>query len=240
MQLALNYSHKTQRPSYSDLDGSIGYINRFTLDSGNPYLKPEKIHSVELTGAWRQFFAQLTYIYKKDPIMGTSRPYNESGEIKLLTMENFPEIQSLHAFIGSSFKVGVWESRVNLGITKQWLSIDYMGARKSLDNPIGLVQWQNAIHIPGNDKNSYQGHSSFIDAKLYKAFFNNSFSISAQANDIFNTRNYGVTMMSGDVTLYQCSRSLSRSFVVTLQYTFNSSRDRYKGKGAGANEKNRF
>ena len=132
VQLALNYSHKTQRPSYSDLDGSIGYINRFTLDSGNPYLKPEKIHSVELTGAWRQFFAQLTYIYKKDPIMGTSRPYNESGEIKLFTMENFPQIQSLHAFTGSSFKVGVWEPRVNLGITKQWLSIDYMGVRKAL------------------------------------------------------------------------------------------------------------
>ena len=169
-------------------------------------------------------------------------------------MENFPEIQSLHAFVGSSFKVGVWEPRVNLGITKQWLSIDYLGKKKSLDNPIGLVQWQNAIHIPGdiwlnvdlqwmsagNEKNSYQGHSSFIDARLYKAFFNNSFSISAQANDIFNTRNYGVTMMSGDVTLYQCARSLSRSFVVTLQYTFNSSRDRYKGKGAGTNEKNRF
>lgn len=254
VQLSLNYSHKTQRPSYSDLDGSIGYINRFTLDSGNPYLKPEKIHSVELTGAWRQFFAQLSYICKKDPVMRTSRPYSESGEIKLLTMENFPEIQSLRAFVGSSFKIGVWEPRVNLGITKQWLSMDYMGKKKRLDNPVGLVQWQNAIHIPGdlwlnvdlqwmsagNEKNSYQGHSSFIDARLYKAFFNNSFSISAQANDIFNTRNYGVTMMSGDVTLYQCSRSLSRSFVVTLQYTFNSSRDRYKGKGAGTNEKNRF
>ena len=53
-------------------------------------------------------------------------------------------------------------------------------------------------------------------------------------------RNYGVTTFSRDITRYVCVKDLSRSFYLTLQYTFNSSRDRYKGRGAGANEKNRF
>lgn len=79
-----------------------------------------------------------------------------------------------------------------------------------------------------------------MNAKLYKAFFSNSFSVSVEANDIFNKRNYGVTTFSRDISRYVCVTDLSRSFYLTLQYTFYSSRDRYKGRGAGSAEKNRF
>ena len=254
VQLSINYTGKTKRPNYGELDGAIDYINRYTLQGGNPYLKPEKIHTVELTGAWRRFFAQLSYTYKKDPIISTTKPYGESGEVKLMTLDNFPEIHSIRAFIGTSFNVGIWEPRVNLGITKQWFTIDTWKGRKHLNNPQGMVQWQNAIHLPydiwlnvdmawesaGNDRNMYRKSCSYLNAKLYKAFLNNSFSISAEANDLFNKRNYGVTTFSKDITRYVCVTDLSRSFYLTLQYTFNSSRDRYKGRGAGINEKSRF
>lgn len=254
VQLSMSYTSKTRRPNYGDLDGSIDYINRFTLQGGNPYLKPEKTHTVELTGAWNRFFAQLSYTYKKNPIISTTKPYGESGEVKLMTLDNFPEIHSIRAFIGTSFNVGIWEPRINLGITKQWFAIDTWKGRKHLNNPQGMVQWQNAIHLPydvwlnvdmawesaGNDRNMYRKSCSYLNAKLYKAFFNNSFSVSVEANDIFNERNYGVTSFSRDITRYVRVTDLSRSFYLTLQYTFNSSRDRYKGRGAGANEKNRF
>lgn len=254
VQLSMSYTGKTRRPNYGDLDGTIDYINRFTLQGGNPYLKPEKTHTVELTGAWRRFFAQFSYTYKKDPIISTTRPYGENEEVKIMTLDNFPEIHSIRAFIGTSFNVGIWEPRINLGITKQWFAIDTWKGRKHLNNPQGMVQWQNAIHLPydiwlnvdmawesaGNDRNMYRKSCSYLNAKLYKAFFNNSFSVSVEANDIFNKRNYGVTTFSRDITRYVCVTDLSRSFYLTLQYTFNSSRDRYKGRGAGANEKNRF
>lgn len=254
VQLSMSYTSKTQRPNYGDLDGTIDYINRFTLQGGNPYLKPEKTHTVELTGAWRRIFAQFSYTLKKDPIISTTKPYGDTGEVKLMTLDNFPEIHSIRAFIGTSFNVGVWEPRINLGLTKQWFSIDTWQGRKHLNNPQGMIQWQNAIHLPydiwlnvdmawesaGNDRNMYRKSCSYMNAKLYKAFFNNSFSVSIEANDIFDKRNYGVTTFSRDITRYVCVTDLSRSFYLTLQYTFNSSRDRYKGRGAGSNEKNRF
>ncbi len=254
VQLSMSYTSKTQRPNYGDLDGTIDYINRFTLQGGNPYLKPEKTHSVEITGAWRRLFAQLSYTLKKDPIISTTKPYGDTGEVKLMTLDNFPEIHSIRAFIGTSFNIGIWEPRINLGLTKQWFSIDTWQGRKHLNNPQGMVQWQNAIHLPydiwlnvdlawesaGNDRNMYRKSCSYMNAKLYKAFFNNSFSVSVEANDIFNKRNYGVTSYNQDITRYVCVTDLSRSFYLTLQYTFNSTRDRYKGRGAGANEKNRF
>ena len=254
VQLSLSYTNKTQRPGYSDLDGTVDYINRFTLEGGNPFLKPEKIHSVELMGAWHQFFGQITYTYKKDPIMNTTYPYADDAEVKLITLANFPRTQNLQAFAGAQFKLGVWQPKVNIGIMKQWLSIDYVNGRKSLNNPVGLVQFQNAIHLPydiwlnvdmqwmssGNDDNTKQSSSSYFNAKLYRAFFNNQFSVTLEANDIFNKSNRDATLLNKDVTIHRFNTTNNRTFMLTLQYSFNSSRDRYRGQGAGANELNRF
>ena len=217
-------------------------------------MKQEKIHAVELTGAWHQFFGQVTYTYLKDPILDTSRPYGDGAEVKLITKDNFPEIQKLQAFVGAQFQMGIWQPKVNVGIMKQWLTIDYINERKSLNNPIGLFQFQNAIHLPydvwlnvdmqwmtaGNDDNTRQEASSYMNVKFYKAFFRNRFSVTLEANDIFNKGNRNATLLNKDVTVYRCNTNNNRTFMLTLQYSFNSTRDRYRGQGAGTNEMNRF
>ena len=253
-QWALSYTSKTQRPSYEDLDGTVTYVNRLLLGSGNPYLSPVKIHSVELMGAWKQFFAKVSYDYKKDAIVNFSKPYGENGEMKLITMENVPKIQELQAFIGAQFQIGIWQPKVNAGIIKQWFVGDYLGERKSFSNPLGIVQFQNAIHLPGdiwmnidmewnsrgNKEKMQLSSSSSLNAKLYKAFCKNRFSVTLEANDIFNKSNRDIRFYNKDVTLWQSSTSDSRALLLTLQYNFNTSKNRYKGKGAGHEELNRF
>ena len=253
-QWALSYTSKMQRPSYDDLDGTVTYVNRLLLGSGNPYLSPIKIHSVELMGAWKHFFAKVSYDYKKDAVINVSKPYGEDGEIKLLTMENTPKIQELQAFLGAQFQIGIWQPKVNVGIIKQWLTGEYLGERKSFSNPLGVVQFQNAIHLPGdiwmnidmewnsrgNKENMKLSSSSSFNAKLYKAFCKNRFSMTLEGNDIFNKSNRDIQFYNKDVTLWQSNTSDSRSLLLTLQYNFNTSKNRYKGKGAGNEELNRF
>lgn len=254
VQAALSYTHKTQRPGYHSLDGTIDYINRFTFEGGNPYLKPERIHNVQLQGAWGQFFGQVSYSYRKDPILNTTVPYGGDGEIKLITKENFPKIHQLEAFLGGQFRLGLWQPKVNVGIIKQFLTIDYEGGRRRLNNPIGLIQLQNAIHLPGdvwlnvdlqwmsagNGENSRVTSSSYLNAKLYKAFLKTRLSVTVEANDIFNKSQRDFTFYNKDVTLFKSSHNINRTFQVTLQYTFNVTRDRYAGKGAGKSELDRF
>ena len=253
-QWALSYTSKTQRPSYEDLDGTVTYVNRLLLGSGNSYLSPVKIHSVELMGAWKQFFAKVSYDYKKDAIINISKPYGENGEMKYLTLENASKIQELQAFIGAQFQIGIWQPKVNAGIIKQWFVGDYLGERKSFSNPLGIVQFQNAIHLPGdiwmnidmewnsrgNKENMQLSSSSSLNAKLYKAFCKNRFSVTLEGNDIFNKSNRDILFYNKDVTLWQSSTSDSRSLLLTFQYNFNMSRSRYKGQGAGNEELNRF
>ncbi len=62
VRMGLNYSGKTVRPGYGQLDGAVSYINRLTYETGNPYLKPTKMQTVEYMAQWRQFFAQVSYL----------------------------------------------------------------------------------------------------------------------------------------------------------------------------------
>ena len=38
VRMGLNYTGKTVRPGYGQLDGSVSYINRLTYETGNPFL----------------------------------------------------------------------------------------------------------------------------------------------------------------------------------------------------------
>ncbi len=79
-----------------------------------------------------------------------------------------------------------------------------------------------------------------VNAKLYKGFFNNSFSITLEAKDLFNSSQRDANMYSNAVRIVQKNFAPGRSVMLTLQYRFNPTRDRYRGSGAGNTEKSRF
>lgn len=254
VQTGLSYTVKTLRPSYARLDGTVNYLNRFTYQSGNPYLKPTTLHTVELMAAWQMLFAQVSYNYAKNPVYYASQPYAADERIQLITYENFSRNRTLNAFLGINLQCGPWQPRLNAGLTKQWFSASYAGGEKQLGRPMPLIQFQNAIHLPGdvwlNLDAQWRGRgdvenislrsSSFVNIKFYKAFFHDSFSVTVEAKDLFNRNYERMTFYNGSVTLDAVNREDSRSLFVTLQYKFNASRDRYKGRGAGEAEKSRF
>ena len=86
--MGLNYSGKTVRPGYGQLDGAVSYINRLTFETGNPYLKPTKMQTVEYMAQWRQFFAQLSYTYFKDGVYHITEPYGADGEATIIRTAN--------------------------------------------------------------------------------------------------------------------------------------------------------
>ena len=136
----------------------------------------------------------------------------------------------------------------------QWFDIEVNGNSQSMNKPIGIVQWQNAIHLPldiwlnvdgqfttaGNDRNIYATRSSSINAKLYKGFCKKRLSLTFEARDIFNGSRQNLTLYNNAVTLNQQNFSDMRYFMFTLQYNFNVTRDRYRGTGAGNMEKKRL
>ncbi len=254
VQMSLSYSNRVERPGYSALNANVAYLNRMTYESGNPRLQPTKLHNLEYRMVWKNYFAQVAYTYFDNPIVNTTRPYSNDGEITILTYENFDKRHFLQAFMGGQFKLGIWQPRINVGIFTQWFDIEVNGNSRSMNKPIGIMQWQNAIHLPldiwlnvdgqfttaGNDRNIYATSSSCVNAKLYREFCKRKLSMTFEVHDIFNDSRQNLTLYNNAVTLNQRSFSDMRYFMLTLQYNFNVTRDRYRGTGAGNMEKKRL
>lgn len=255
VSMGLNYSGKTVRPGYGQLDGAVSYINRLTYETGNPYLKPTKMQTVEYMAQWRQFFAQLSYTYFKDGVYHITEPYGADGEATIIRTANLDRRHYLQAFVGGQFKVGIWSPRVNVGMMKQWLTLPVDGKPMKMNTPGFLFQWQNAIHLPFDiwlnvdaqlmthswDNNMKLSNTPwYVNAKIYKGFFSNAFSVTFEAKDLFDTFRNDALMYSDAVQLVQKNFTPGRSVMLTLQYRFNTTRDRYRGTGAGNSEKSRF
>ncbi len=255
VRMGLNYSGKTVRPGYGQLDGAVSYINRLTYETGNPYLKPTKMQTVEYMAQWRQFFAQVSYTYFKDGVYHITEPYGSDGEATIIRTANLDHRHYLQAFVGGQFQVGVWQPRVNVGMMKQWLTLPVDGKLMRMNTPGFLFQWQNAVHLPFDiwlnvdaqlmthtwDNNMKVTNTPwYVNAKLYKGFFNNTFSVTLEAKDLFSTSQIDALMYSNAVQIVQKNFSPGRSVMLTLQYRFNTTRDRYRGTGAGNIEKSRF
>ena len=255
VRMGLNYSGKTVRPGYGQLDGAVSYINRLTFETGNPYLKPTKMQTVEYMAQWRQFFAQVSYIYFKDGVYHITEPYGTDGEATIIRSANLDHRHYLQAFVGGQFKVGVWQPRVNVGVMKQWLTLPVDGKPMKMNTPGFMFQWQNAVHLPFDiwlnmdaqlmtcswDYNMKLSNTPwYVNAKIYKGFFNNAFSVTFEAKDLFNTSQNDTMMRNDAVKIVQKNYSSGRSVMLTLQYRFNTTRDRYRGTGAGNSEKSRF
>lgn len=255
VRMGLNYSSKTVRPGYGQLDGTISYINRLTYETGNPYLKPTKMQTVEYMAQWRQFFSQVSYTYFKDGVYYITEPYGTDEEATIIRTANLDHRHYLQAFVGGQFKVGIWSPRVNIGMMNQWLTLPVDGKPMDMNTPGFIFQWQNAIHLPQDiwlnidaqlmtsswDNNVKQSNTPwYVNAKIYKGFFNNAFSITFEVKDLFNKSHSNSILYSNSVQIAQKNFAQVRSVMLTLQYRFNTTRDRYRGTGAGNNEKSRF
>lgn len=254
VRMGLNYTGKTVRPGYGQLDGAVSYINRLTYETGNPYLKPTKLQTVEYMAQWCRFFAQLSYTYFKDGVYHITEPYGEDGEATIIRIANLSHRHYLRAFVGGNFQVGVWQPKVNVGMMKQWLTLPVNG-EPMVYTPIFMFQWQNAVHLPfdiwlnvdaqlmtrGWDNNTRLTNTPwYVNAKVYKGFFNNAFSVTVEAKDLFDSAKNNFYLCSDAVQIQQKNFSPGRSVMLTLQYRFNTTRDRYRGTGAGNSEKSRF
>jgi len=80
--LALAYSYRIERPSYYDLNPFVSYLDPLTFEKGNPFLRPELVHSGQLSLTYeKQPFFNLSYDYTSDVIADVTEQINEDNGV---------------------------------------------------------------------------------------------------------------------------------------------------------------
>ncbi len=66
-QLAVNYGRRIDRPSYQDLNPFLFFLDKYTYQSGNPFMLPQFTSNVELSHTFKGFLTTtVNYSYTSD------------------------------------------------------------------------------------------------------------------------------------------------------------------------------
>lgn len=255
IQLQLSYNVKTVRPSYWQLGSNTFYGNRFTLQTGNPFLKPTIIHDASIMSSWRFLQLMVSYKQEKDAIIQWAEQYEENPAVTILSTKNIDKRPNISVFLTASPKFGIWSPQASVGFTKQWLSITSNNKEVKLNNPMMIASLNNSFSLPKGflvtlDAN-YQGKGSYQNVEMTeekfimnlgvtKSFLNDKLSVTLKGHDLFHGNKMGIVSYNNKLHISQSSNWDTRELELTVRYKFNTNGNRYKGTGAGQNEFNRL
>ena len=249
----LNVNEKIHRPSYRQLGNFMQYDNRFLYEGGNPTLQPEKVFNVEAMMLYKWLNVSAGYKYLKDVMEWTKYIY-PGKEFAYNTSLNFDHKQLLYASVYISPKFGIFRPTWGFNYNQQFFDTKKYGASKALSKPLlscslnnnfALSETMNAAirlnasttHADGflMMKSNYS-----VNLQFDKSFANRTWIIYLSANDIFKTAKERWTMYGqGSGTMKDCY-NYTRSISLQVTYNFNAKRSKYKGTGAGNEEKSRL
>ena len=255
VQMNLNYTSKTQRPTYSQLSNTVIYIDRYTMQSGDPTLRPSIAHEVSLTGAWRFLQLNMSYRQTKDQILYWGG-LEEDGSQLMIRDHNWDDpIRRMLVFLSASPTIGCWSPVLSIGMQKQWLTVESNGSPYRLNRPIYMATFNNTWKLPWElllsldssvfskgDSGNYSSMKAFgsVDVSLRKSFLKDALSVEVRGSDLFDTNKQNALIHCNYYTLHQQNSFDNREFSLTVRYKFNATRSKYKGTGAGASQKSRM
>jgi len=250
----LSYSKRITRPPYQMLSSMIIYDSRMLYEGGNPLLRPSIRQSIDfnLTYSWLNFTTGFTR--ENDFFTHVGNVYDEKKGIAIFQPDNFDHQDRVYATLVASPKLGFWQPTFTLHYYQQMFDTESYGAPERMNKPefsFNLQSWfvinpttKALVHLNYTGANHwgfmYRGCNFYLNARVMKTFLKGRLSATLFANDIFRTARtkentyYAIGQTFQDVYTYtQCVG-------LTLSYNFNVSGSKYKGTGAGNDEKNRL
>ena len=260
VQLSLSYRRDIQRPAYANLTSSTIYINRYTYQSGNPYLQPTYTHSLVLNASYKWANLSLNYARNKDVVTMSTEPFPGSEDPLVSLVRPINSADDYNQFtvnLSAMPTIGKWHPMwYAFAIFQNYKSPTADGSVLTLTRPYLTFVWQNDIELPKSfrlhaaaqwankgDYNNNRITSNRFSAELgIQRDFNlrrlGQLTLDVRCVDIFNTNKtdailYGIR----ELTVHNPAR---RTFLINLTWKFNEARSKYRGSGAGEKQKARM
>ncbi len=260
VQLSLSYRHDIERPNYSNLTSSTVYINRYTYQSGNPYLKPTYTHSLVLNGAYKWMNLTLNYGRIKDALTMSTEPFPGSTDplISLVRPINSQKDYDRLTIVASARPViGIWHPIWNLvAMFQNYQSPTATGKTITLNQPWFNGSWRNTIELPHafrlNADLEWATKGEYNNFRIKKPRIIGSIGVQKDFNlrhlgtlnadlrciDIFNTNKTDAIIFGyRELIAHNPAR---RTFTLEVTWKFNEAHSKYRGSGAGDKQKARM
>ena len=249
-QISISYKMATVKPPYSQLTSSLYYTGLHEIEGGNPGLRDEKMHDVQLFGMWKGFMLQADYTRSLDTYAFVKQIY-PADNLQLLMHPVNIDVSALSLYLVWSKPVRCWTPNITLGMYRQWLELESTDYNKPLfsyyfDNTFSLPKgWTITANISGNSQgdmhtNRFGGSWFTMDASVGKSFLNKSLILKLSATDIFNTSNNDWTMYTYGIFVNKQQSYDRRGVSLNVIYNFQPRKSKYKGSAASEAEMERL
>ena len=263
VQTSLAYSFKTIRPNYSSLSDHIVYINSYTLLQGDPKLKNAKMQEVSLNVHYKWVNLFAAYERRDNTLSQLPQPYNDQG-IMLMKRVNLKEpLRNLAIFLSATPTFGIYSPNWTIGGQKFWNTMEFDDPRLetgktkvTYTKPIFFFDCNNTFRLPRRwqleanmsvmtkgDVINYRMTSvsivlGFVVQKCW--LMDDALCLRASISDVLQRSTQTMLMDCGFYQFEEATRRSNHRLNLSLRYTFNASRSKYKGTGAGKAEQQRM
>lgn len=124
-QFALSYGRRIQRPDYEAMNPFYYFLDKYTYQKGNPNLRPQFSHNIELNHTWNGFLT-------------TGIGYSQTNDIIMDVLEQIDSITTTYQTKGNIAKTKVYTFSIsaNLPVTQWWKANIYAQANHSRFNGV--------------------------------------------------------------------------------------------------------
>ena len=249
-QINLSYKMATVKPPYSQLTGSLNYVGLHQIEGGNPGLRDERMHDIQLFGMWKGFLLQADYTRSSYTYAFVKQVY-PANNLQLLMHPVNIDVSALNLYFVWSKPIRRWTPNITAGMYRQWLQLDNHRYDKPIfsyyfDNTLSLPHgWMITANISGNSQgdmhtNRFGASWLTMDASIGKTFLNKSLTAKLSATDIFNTANNDWTMNTYGVLVDKRQSYDRRGVTLNIIYNFQPCKSKYKGSSAAEDEMKRL
>ena len=254
-QFMLSYAVKTQRPTYHQLRNSVIYMNKYSVDVGNPYLLPETMHDLTFMTAWKYIQIGSSFQHTRNAIIQPGFPVDGNDKQIMTKTVNLEQgIPTLVAFVSASPTISFWSPRLGASIEKQWLTMHYGSFEVDCNKPIVQLEFGNTFSLgKGFTLNADYTYTSSgfwrdfkvvspahkVDVSVRKSFLKDALTIELRGHDLLQAKD-DLFMQTQVYSIFQDNIRDTRKASLTIRYRFNSTRSKYKGSGAGEQQKSRM
>ncbi|MFC3199672.1 TonB-dependent receptor domain-containing protein [Parapedobacter deserti] len=254
-QTGISYSKRINRPNYGNLNPFQYFLDQYTSEQGNPYLKPEYTHAVDFSYTLMQRYHLSTGYSRTNDVIAESMNQDAETKQTWVTRDNLAKQEIWFANLNVPVKIAkFWNTNTNLNSF-------YMGFEGPLNGQL-LKQGQFAWRVRNNHtvnilatltaeaSVNYQssliysvyriGAQWSIDAGLNKSLYNKKANLKLSVSDIFDTRMQDVRTRFGGLHAVINQKNETRVARLTFTYNFGNMKNGSRRIDTQSEEKSRI
>ncbi len=106
----INYGRRINRPDYEDMNPFIHFLDRYTFEQGNPNLKPQFAHNVELTHTYNGFLTTTLNYTSTTDIIQQVLEQNEATNETFVKKANIASLHQVGLSVSAYKEITKWWS----------------------------------------------------------------------------------------------------------------------------------